>query len=472
MVWFRNDLRLADNPALHAAAGSGRPVAALYLHDTESPGIRVPGAAQRWMLHHALVDLRERLIPLGIRLLVLAGPAETVVPDLVGRLGVGAVFWNRRHGPGEPDVDSRIMAALRSRDVEVASHLANLLHEPSRFLTGGGTPWRVFTPFWRAFTARQEPRAPLPAPGAILACQHSATGMAVEDLGLLPRKPDWAGGLRQAWEGGETGAGKRLAAFLRNGLNGYAQGRDFPGRDHVSRLSAYLRFGAISPYQAWHAASRSGAPAADIAKFRAELGWREFCWHLLFHNPDLATRNFSRPFDVFPFEHANTLAAAWQRGQTGYPIVDAGMRQLWRTGWMHNRVRMIVASFLTKHLLIDWRHGEQWFWDTLVDGDPASNPAGWQWVAGCGADAAPYFRIFNPTLQAARFDPDGAYVRKFVPEIARLPDRHIHAPWLAPDAELHKAGIRLGETYPAPLVDHDQARARALHAYQSMKQGQ
>jgi deoxyribodipyrimidine photo-lyase len=275
--------------------------------------------------------------------------------------------------------------------------------------------------------------------------------------------------LRDAWPAGETGATEVFRQFRENGLNGYAQGRDFPAKTHVSRLSPYLRFGMISPYQAWHGVEGADAPFGDIEKFRKELAWREFSWHLLFHRPDLAERNFSERFDVFPWQDNPQHLRAWQKGATGYPMVDAGMRQLWTSGTMHNRVRMIAASFLVKHLLIDWRQGEKWFWDTLVDGDPANNPASWQWVAGCGADAAPYFRVFNPILQGEKFDATGGYVRRWLPEIARLPDRYLHAPWKAPASALNEAGIRLGDSYPLPIVDHDFARARALEAFKSLK---
>jgi deoxyribodipyrimidine photo-lyase len=288
-------------------------------------------------------------------------------------------------------------------------------------------------------------------------------------LQLLPEKPDWAGGLRAAWPVGENGAHALLAQFLKGGLRGYADGRDMPGQPNVSRLSPYLRFGMISPFQIWQALDFADAPARDIEKFRKELGWREFSWHLLHHNPDLASKNFDDRFDGFPWLENSQAAERWRRGETGYPLVDAGMRELWQTGYMHNRVRMVVASFLIKHLMIDWRIGEQWFWDTLVDGDPANNAASWQWVAGCGADAAPYFRIFNPVIQGEKFDGVGDYVRRFVPELSRLPDRFLHKPWEAPALVLAEAGVTLGKTYPKPLVDHPAARDRALHAFETLK---
>jgi deoxyribodipyrimidine photo-lyase len=295
----------------------------------------------------------------------------------------------------------------------------------------------------------------------------------LEDFGLEPTAPDWAGGFRETWTPGEAGAASRVADFLDHGLAGYATLRDRPDLDHVSRLSPHLRFGEITPAQIWHAAHTAAASgratSLDVEKFLTEVGWREFAYNLLHHRPDLATANIQSRFDAFPWQRDDALLKAWQRGRTGYPIVDAGMRQLWHTGWMHNRVRMITASFLVKHLLQDWRAGETWFWDTLVDADPASNPASWQWVAGCGADAAPYFRIFNPVLQGEKFDPNGDYVRHWVPELAKLPNDVLHKPWTAPKGVLAMAGVTLGDSYPAPLVDHAKARARALAAFQSIK---
>jgi deoxyribodipyrimidine photo-lyase len=326
----------------------------------------------------------------------------------------------------------------------------------------------VFTPFWRRVQARGDPARPLPAPKALVAAPPLA-GDSIESWRLEPHRPDWAGGLRETWTPGERAGQQRLKTFLASGLAGYAGARDRPDRDGTSGLSPHLRFGEVSPRQVWHAARFAAADrtalAGDVEKFLSELGWREFCQHLLFEVPDLATRNLQARFDAFPWRHDDAALLAWQRGQTGYPIVDAGMRQLWHTGVMHNRVRMVVASFLVKHLLIDWREGEKWFWDTLVDADPGSNPANWQWVAGSGADAAPYFRVFNPILQGEKFDPDGAYVRRWVPELSRLPVDAIHQPWRATPLELKAAGVELGSSYPEPIVDHKAGRERALQAY-------
>jgi deoxyribodipyrimidine photo-lyase len=465
-MWFRDDLRIADNPALAAASAAGRPVIAFYLLDEGTPKTRPLGGAARWWLHHALASLSQDLDGHGGRLILRRGRADVALPAFVGEVGATAVFWNRRYGPAA-DVDARVERALTSAGVAVETHKANLLFEPDEIVSRAGKPFQVYSAFWRIALGHGEPRPPLAAPATIPSTDLSVESDTLDSLDLLPRSPDWAGGIRETWTPGETGAMRRLKAFIEDGLSGYTTERDKPAVDGSSRLSPSLRFGEISPFQVWHAASGKGQPAA---KFLAEIGWREFAYNLLGQCPALAEENLKTTFDSFPWaKPADDILSAWQRGRTGYPIVDAGMRQLWQTGWMHNRVRMVVASFLSKHLLIDWRIGEAWFWDTLVDADPANNPAGWQWVAGSGADAQPYFRIFNPMLQGEKFDSDGAYVRKFVPEVAALPDRFIHKPWQASPIELKSAGIDLGTTYPKPIVDHAAARKRALAAYETMR---
>ncbi len=474
IVWFRDDLRIADNRALSAAAATGRPVVPIYIHDEESDGLRPLGGASRWWLHHSLDALSRDLTTFGLRLAILRGSAATAVPKLVEEIGAAAVFWSRRYGASERVVDTRIKSALTEAGVETESHNDHLLVEPWDMQTMAGEPFKVFTPFWRALNGRGGVETPIAKPKQIAGTRMQIAGsVALEDLGLLPTKPDWAGGLRDAWTPGEAGAHERLTNFLRSGLRGYAEERDRPGRDATSALSPHLRFGEISPRQVWDAARNAahsgGAQLGDVEKFLSELAWREFSYHLLFHNPDLATRNYQPRFDAFPWRSDAKGLQVWQRGRTGIPIVDAGMRQLWHTGWMHNRVRMIAASFLSKHLLIDWRAGENWFWDTLVDADPANNPASWQWIAGSGADAAPYFRVFNPVLQGEKFDPDGAYVSRWVPELAKLSIPYIHKPWTAPEAALDAAGITLGNDYPRPMVDLPEGRARALAAFRQMK---
>jgi len=357
--------------------------------------------------------------------------------------------------------------------VETHISRSDLLASPSTIRNKEGHGLRVFTRFWKRVRALGDPPHPLPAMKKLPPSVASVESESIEDWQLKPLHPDWASGLRARWTPGEAGARKKLDAFLDDAVDGYASRRDDLARDQTSHLSAHLRFGEISPRQVFHAARFAAAhnPALshDVEKFLSELGWREFCRHLLFDQPDLHRQDLQHSFDNFPWRTDHAALRAWQQGRTGYPIVDAGMRELWHTGTMHNRVRMVAASFLVKHLLIDWREGERWFWDTLVDADPGSNPGNWQWVAGCGADAAPYFRIFNPVLQGEKFDPDGVYVMKWVPELAKLPRKLIHQPWEATPMELAAAGITLGKTYPAPIVDHKAARERALTAYRKTR---
>lgn len=444
IVWLRDDLRVADNPALRHAVDRGGPVAVVFLLDEASPGMRPLGGASRWWLHGSLVALAAELASRGGQLTLRSGPAEQVIPALVGELGAGAVVWNRRYGASR-EVDARLKTALRAEGVEVTSFSANLLVEPWTVQTASGGPYRVFTPFWRA--AQERPfREVVEAPARIDGLE--AAGDDLDDWRLLPTRPDWAGGLREAWTPGEAAARRRLDQFAAHELADYHR-RDEPAVAATSRLSPHLRFGELSPVQVWHRLHGELAPAArrNASGFLRELGWREFAWNILYHWPELATRNLRPEFDAFPWNApSRDDLTAWQRGRTGIPLVDAGMRELWATGAMHNRVRMVTASFLIKNLLIDWRVGEQWFWDTLVDADEASNPFNWQWVAGSGADAAPYFRVFNPGLQAAKFDPAGEYLDHWVPE-------------------------RLTPGYPDPIVDLAQSRRDALTAFELVKAG-
>ncbi len=472
VVWFRQDLRLADNPALNAAAAHGAPVIALYVLDDSLAW--KPGAASRWWLHQALNaldgDLRRQY---GFGLTLRRGRAADLVPQLATQTGAQAVFWNRCYEPAAIERDAKIKAVLKQAGIVAESHNASLLYEPWTVKTQSGGWFKVYSPFWRACRALGEPPSPLPAPKQM----HGHAGLESDMLAnwhLLPTKPDWAGGLRNTWVPGSLGVESMLANFIDQGLNGYAEQRDRPDMPATSRLSPHLHFGEIGPRQIWHAvrfALDAGPPslARHGEKFLAELGWREFAHHLLFHCPSLPEQNFRSDFDAFPWHDDAAALKRWQRGQTGYPIVDAGMRELWHTGWMHNRVRMIVASFLVKHLRQHWRQGEAWFWDTLVDADLANNAASWQWVAGSGADAAPYFRIFNPMLQGERFDPEGDYVRAWVPELKAVPARFIHKPWQAPALVLREAGVSLGGNYPAPMVDHDAARISALAAFATLR---
>jgi deoxyribodipyrimidine photo-lyase len=479
IVWFRDDLRLADQPALAAAAKTGRPLLCAYVFDEESAGLRPFGGASRWMLHGALARLDEALAEQGGALHLFRGPARAVIERLAQETGAAAVSWTRRYDAAGIAVDAEIKAALKARGVAAESFNGQLLYEPWTIETKSGGPFRVFSAFWRAATGDHEPPAPTPAPGELRFATPpkaiKAETVKLDDLALEPKRPDWAGGLRAAWTRGEAGAEAQLDAFLDEGLKGYASLRDRPDLSATSRLSPHLRLGTISPRQIWHAAAAvsgvSDVSASDLERFHTELGWREFSYHLLYHQPDLATANMRPAFDAMPWRTDEAALEAWRRGRTGYPLVDAGMRELWTTGYMHNRVRMVAASFLIKHLMIDWRRGESWFWDALVDADPANNPASWQWVAGAGADATPYFRIFNPMLQGVKFDPNGDYIRRWVPELATLPARFIHDPSAAPAAELKAAGVRLGTDYPEPIVEHGFARERALAAFKALGGG-
>ncbi|MGJ8570896.1 MAG: cryptochrome/photolyase family protein [Hoeflea sp.] len=472
IVWFRNDLRIGDNEAL-VAASQHCAVVPVYIWQTVGTG-RALGAARQWWLHHSLASLSNDLERLGAPLVLLSGNPSDLIFDLIKTTGASAVYWNRGYNPAYLEADSALKAELQAQGLIAESFAGQLLHEPTKLCTGSGTPYKVYSPFWRALEPDVEDRLPRQAPESLTPIPGSSTlpSETLETWRLLPTKPDWSGGMAGSWTPGEAGAHDRLADFLEDRMQGYTDRRDIPGVDATSGLSPHLASGEITPAQIFEALKNTetdGAPA-DRTKFRKEIGWREFAWHLLANNPALPEKNHNSKFDNFPWLNDSRALKAWQKGLTGYPVVDAGMRQLWQTGWMHNRVRMIVASFLTKHLLIDWRTGEDWFWDTLVDADPASNAASWQWVAGSGADAAPYFRIFNPVLQGERFDAEGDYVRRFVPELAQMPKKFIHKPWAAPEPVLATANVRLGDTYPHPIVDHKLARDRALAAYQQIKE--
>ncbi|WP_430436508.1 cryptochrome/photolyase family protein [Oceanibaculum nanhaiense] len=474
LLWFRQDLRLADNPALCAAMASGQLVLPVYILDDETPGAWRTGGAARWWLHHSLAALSRDLDALGLPLVLRRGDSRQVIADLVSETGAAAVYWNRCYEPFARKRDETIKAALKRDGIAARSFNSALLHEPWTVENKAGEPFRVYSAFWRACLAKDGPEAPLPAPEALTSTPTPAPqGDRLADWALLPTAPNWAKGFEAAWTPGEAAARDRLTGFLDAAVNRYKTERDRPDIEATSRLSPHLHFGEIGPRQIWHATQAAmaagGVSGASALKFLSEVGWREFAHHLLYHNDTLPDHPLRPEFADFPWHENGDALAAWQRGRTGFPIVDAGMRELWATGWMHNRVRMIVASFLVKDLLIPWQEGEAWFWDTLVDADLANNAASWQWVAGCGADAAPYFRIFNPVLQGEKFDPDGAYVRRWVPELAKMPASHIHKPWLAPDDVMRQAGVTLGETYPTPIVDHGTARDRALDAFSRIK---
>ncbi|WP_233206667.1 deoxyribodipyrimidine photo-lyase [Caulobacter sp. FWC2] len=466
IVWFRKDLRLADNPALRHAADSGRPVIPLYILD-ETKDIRPMGGASLWWLDKSLKSLAESLEKLGNKLVLRKGSAADVLDDVIAHSGATCVLWNRLYDKASIDRDTEIKARLKDAGVDCQSFNASLLNEPWTVQNGSKQPYKVFTPYWRAAREHLSHVTVESAPQRLKSPEHFPRSESLAGWGLHPTKPDWSKGF-DLWTPGEAGALDRLNTFLSGPVDGYGEKRDLPGIEATSRLSPHLHFGEIGPRQVWlaarNAADHGDAPTGEIDKFLSELGWREFNHAILFHWPDLPTQSFRPEFDAFPWKSNSAFFEAWTKGQTGYPIVDAGMRELWATGFMHNRVRMIVASFLIKHLLVDWREGEAWFWDTLLDADLPNNVGNWQWVAGSGADAAPYFRIFNPIAQGEKFDPRGVYVRRWVPELKNVSDEVIHKPWTRA-LHLPAEAKRL---YSRPIVDHAQAREKAMEAYRSL----
>jgi deoxyribodipyrimidine photo-lyase len=474
IVWLRDDFRLDDQPAILAAAD--RPALHVYVHDDSPRNGRSLGGAAKWRLAQALKAMAERLAARGARLDVVVGEADRIILALAGAVNASRVLWTRRHEGASMALDASVKTSLRERGVNALSFNGRLLREPWELAKADSAPPGGFSAFWRRHRALGPLPAPSRAPDRLTSMPWPAQAperVTIEAMRLMQTKPDWSGELGLRETPGETGALAALARFIDGALARYAEGRDLTPRELTSRLSAHLRFGEISTRRVAAAVEEAAAARPglqrDAEKFMSELGWRDYAAALLYAHPDLATRPLRREFDRFPFRDDEAGFRAWTRGESGYPIVDAGMRQLWRTGYMPNRVRMIAASFLVKHLLIDWRRGEAWFWDTLLDADPASNPLNWQWVAGAGVDSAPFFRIFNPVLQAEKFDPDGAYVRRWVPELTRLEVPHVHAPWKAPGEARARAGVVLGKTYPEPIVDHAFARARALAAFAHMR---
>ena len=470
LVWFRLDLRLADNPALQAAVNRGGAIVPVYIHAPEEEAPWAPGAASRWWLGQSLAALDERLRGAGSRLIISRGPSLQALRSLLKATGAGAVFWNRRYEPAVLARDAGIKDALSSEGAVVETFNSALLYEPWTIQNRTGKPFQVFTPFWRYCLGGPEPARPLPAPRRLPAPPKWPKSRALAELELEPRI-NWIDGLRAAWRPGEVGAAGRLREFLTRRFDDYPEQRNRPAQPGTSRLSPHLHFGEIGPRQVWHALKQAAAKRGGAlerwrdSQFLAEIGWREFAHHLLYHFPRTPAEPLRAEFKNFQWRRDAAWLKAWQRGRTGYPIVDAGMRELWHTGWMHNRVRMIVASFLVKDLLLSWQEGARWFWDTLVDADLASNTLGWQWTAGCGADAAPYFRVFNPVSQGERFDPAGGYVRRWCPELSKLPDKYLHQPWSAPAEVLAGAGLNLGRDYPLPVVNHAIAREVALEVF-------
>lgn len=464
IVWFRRDLRVQDNPALAAALDRGGPIVPVYIYAPDEEGDWAPGGASRWWLHHALESLADALAERGLALTLRHGPTAEALHGLVKETGADAVLWNRRYEPAIIERDTAIKASLRDEGLEARSFNASLLWEPHEVENKQGRPFQVFTPFWRHLQTLPVrppvavPEGPFPGPAT------APASLALAELELLPRLA-WADGFPDHWTPTLEGASGALADFLDGPVDRYTARRDRPAVRGTSRLSPFLAHGQLGPRQVWAASHASGAvEGKDGFKFLSEIGWREFGYHLLVHFDHTPHAALNAAYRDFPWQPNEGALSAWQKGRTGYPVVDAGMRELWHTGWVHNRIRMVVASLLVKHLLQPWQEGARWFWDTLVDADLASNTMGWQWSAGCGADAAPYFRIFNPMLQGQKFDPKGFYVRRWVPELAKLPDKYLHTPWEAPPEVLRQAGVVLGETYPLPVIEHKAGRQRALDA--------
>jgi deoxyribodipyrimidine photo-lyase len=472
IYWFRHDLRLTDLPALHAGAATGS-VIPVFILDDDTPGDWRLGGASRWWLHHSLTALGRRIAEQGGELLFFRGQPEAILPSLCKSTQAQGVYCSRQYQPWSETEERRVHETLSAQGVFLKRYPGHVLFEPGTVLTGAGTPYKVFTPFWRAARALPPPATPLPETTPNWAPAGAHRGQTLDELALCPTQPNWAAGWEDLWTPGEIGAQQTLDTFLANGVARYDGGRDIPSEINTSRLSPHLKFGEISPRQVWHRAQHTAAQRPQIAgqvdKFLSEIGWREFCYQLLGLFPDMPEQAFKSPFAQFPWAASAELIAAWEQGRTGYPIVDAGMRELWQTGFMHNRVRMITASFLTKHLLAPWQVGERWFWDCLLDADLAANACSWQWVAGSGADAAPYFRIFNPVAQGEKFDPKGLYVKRWCPELGELPPKYVHKPWEAPPLTLAQADVKLGDNYPYPVVDHASARQQALAAYDTIK---
>lgn len=492
IVLFRRDLRLSDNNALFSASEYGE-VLPIYIHEQPDETQHIDknwpiGGASKWWLHHSLKHLNEQLQRVKQSLTIFqtsqskigtAPSTQSVLVDLCENNDCQRIFWNRRYEPHHIEQDKALKIYLKEHGIEVHSFNNNLLSEPWQQFTKQDTAYKVFTPYWRHCRNRFELELPVPAPLPQPNFQESTiewnieSCVSLDELTLLPRNPDWSKTINEQWFPGEEHAQQKWAKFQESAINHYDHARDIPSIQGTSQLSPHFAFGEISVRQIWHDSIQlqihNQTSIDDLNRYLSEIGWREFSYYQLFHFPELPKRNFNPRFDTFHWNSDHTQLNAWQQGKTGYPLVDAGMRELWHTGYMHNRVRMVVASFLCKDLLIHWQEGAKWFWDTLLDADLASNSAGWQWCAGCGADAAPFFRIFNPTTQSEKFDNTGIYIRKWVPELSKLPDKLIHKPWEAPIDILRVAGITLGKTYPLPIVEHKTARLEALDRYKDLK---
>ena len=470
IYWIRQDLRLNDNPALNASVKNGS-IIPIYIVDDKNPGEHIIGAASKIWLYYSLQELNRQF---DNKLIFSIGDPEEILSDLCKSEQINKIFWNRVYEPWGISRDKKIKENMKKEGVEINSFNGSLLWEPWQVLKNDGTPYRVFTPYYRRGCLNaNEPRRPLQKPKKINYFEvKNFKSLTVNQLNLLP-KHSWKEKIINSWKIGEKAANARLNEFIENGLNDYKEGRNFPSKKNVSRLSPHLHWGEISPntvwFKVWDLNQLGIKHQQDTDTFLSEMGWREFSNYLLFYFPELPRKNLQKKFDNFSWDDNPLFLKAWKEGKTGYPIIDAGMRELWSTGYMHNRLRMIVGSFLVKNLLLHWHEGEKWFWNCLVDANLASNSSGWQWIAGCGADAAPYFRIFNPVTQGLRFDANGDYIRKFVPEISLLPNKFLFNPWEAPDDILEKANLKLGKNYPKPIVDIKESRQKALAAFAKLK---
>ena len=468
IFWFRQDLRLADNPGLSEAISKGI-VLPIYIYDNINSNEYEMGSASKWWLHNSLEKLNDSL---NNKLSVYKGDALKIIESLTKSYDVESISWNRCYEPWRIKRDKNIKSEIEKKGIEVNTFNGSLLWEPFNILKTDGTPYRVFSPYYRKGCLNAAPpRIPLKSPEISSLFKDEYNELTIEDLSLIP-KVHWFDEMEKLWKPGEVGAQEKLYDFLDDGLFGYKEGRNFPSQKNVSQLSPHIHLGEISPNQVWYAAKQKEDETGierDLAHFLSELGWREFSYNLLYHFPTLPRENLQKKFDNFPWQENIDFLDKWKKGLTGYPIVDAGMQELWQTGYMHNRVRMIVGSFLVKNLLLHWHEGEKWFWDCLIDADLASNSASWQWVAGSGADAAPYFRIFNPISQGIKFDPEGEYTKKFLPELSDLPIKYLYSPWEAPADVLEQANIKLGENYPKPIVDLKESREKALDAFDKIR---
>lgn len=469
LIWLRRDLRLRDHLPLTKAVEKGNPVMPVYIHDRTSPEIEKPGAASLWWLHHSLSALQKAYQDKGIKLILRRGPAAEVLSELSKEVEAGAIYFHRSILPGEEALEQSVADFCEQGAIECRRFRGETLFEPGDIRTGSDTAYKVFTPFWKACLEDPEPGEPLSIPHTIPLPDSYPESDKLEDWELNPKRPNWAKGFVDHWQPGEEGARQSLTRFLKSHVSDYKKMRDYPAEDGTSRLSPHLHYGEISIRDCWHQTKAAHKGDKGAEAYLRELGWREFCYHLLHHWPEMEVEPFRPEFAAYPWKKNADQLKAWQKGETGYPIIDAAMRQLWQTGWMHNRLRMLVGSFLVKNMMIHWHEGRDWFWDTLVDADIANNSAGWQWITGSGADAAPYFRIFNPVTQSEKFDKEGEFIRRYVPELKDLPTQHIHAPYDAPEEVLEKAGIKLGKTYPHPIANLKSTRQAALKAYEQVK---